>query len=150
MELIPNLTSLPSKQLCRAWAFVHVGEYTRTIHTLVPNTHATPSNQTTWILHLLHPPVEVDIPPFVNDFHPKIKVTLNRHAFISTLVYSSCISSYHPLSIVYEILQNYFVLDNSMSDFNLFFEICGHIVQGHVPPSISHLFFASQLLTLEK
>jgi len=32
----------------------------------------------------------------------------------------------------------------------LFFEVCGYIVRGHVPPSISHWFFASQFLTLEK
>ncbi len=31
-----------------------------------------------------------------------------------------------------------------------FFEICGHIVYGHVPPSVSHLLVALQLLALEK
>jgi hypothetical protein len=37
-----------------------------------------------------------------------------------------------------------------MSYFDLFFKICGHIVRGHVPSSISRLFFAYQFLTLEK
>jgi hypothetical protein len=37
-----------------------------------------------------------------------------------------------------------------MSGFDLFFEICGHIARGHVPPSISHLLSTSPLLTLEK
>jgi hypothetical protein len=32
----------------------------------------------------------------------------------------------------------------------LTFEICGHIVQGHVPPLISHSFFTFWLLMLEK
>jgi hypothetical protein len=29
------------------------------------------------ILRLLHPLVEVDLPPFIDDFHPETKVTLN-------------------------------------------------------------------------
>jgi hypothetical protein len=32
----------------------------------------------------------------------------------------------------------------------LFFEICEHIVHGHIPPSISHMLITSQLLALEK
>jgi hypothetical protein len=31
-----------------------------------------------------------------------------------------------------------------------FFNVCGHIVHGHVPPSVSHLFATSQLLALQK
>ncbi len=52
--------------------------------------------------------------------------------------------------MVYELLQDYFVLDDSASGFDLFFEICKHIAHGHVLPSISRLFVASQLLALEK
>jgi hypothetical protein len=44
---------------------------------------------------------------------------------------------------VYELLQDYFVLDDSTSGFNLFFEVCGHIAWVHVPPSLSCLFFTS-------
>jgi hypothetical protein len=29
-----------------------------------------------------HPPIEVDLPPKVNDFHPEIEVTLDQEAFI--------------------------------------------------------------------
>ncbi len=52
--------------------------------------------------------------------------------------------------MVYELLRDYFVLDNFVSGFDLFFEVCGHIAQGHVPLSISHLFYASRFPTLEK
>jgi hypothetical protein len=52
--------------------------------------------------------------------------------------------------MVYELLRNCFVPDDLASGFNLFFEICAHISHGHVPPSISHLFVALQLLALEK
>jgi hypothetical protein len=52
--------------------------------------------------------------------------------------------------MVYELLQYCFVLDDFASGFNLFFKVCGHIAQGYVPPLVSHLFFASWLLTLEK
>jgi hypothetical protein len=37
-----------------------------------------------------------------------------------------------------------------MSGFNLYFEVCGQIAQGHVSLSISCLLFAFQLLLLEK
>jgi hypothetical protein len=39
---------------------------------------------------------------------------------------------------------------DSTSVFDSFFKVCGHIVQGHVPPSISCLFFSFQLIALEK
>jgi hypothetical protein len=35
-----------------------------------------------------------------------------------------------------------FFLDDSTSGFDLFFEVCGHIAQGHVPPLVSHLLYA--------
>jgi hypothetical protein len=54
------------------------------------------------------------------------------------------------LGMVHELLQDCFAQDDFVSGFNLFFEVCGHIVQGHVPPSISHLFFTFQLLVLKK
>jgi hypothetical protein len=52
--------------------------------------------------------------------------------------------------MVYELLRDYFVPDDSASGFDLFFEICKHIVHGHVPPSISRLLVASRVLALEK
>jgi hypothetical protein len=51
---------------------------------------------------------------------------------------------------VYELLQDYFVLDDYINDFDLIFEIFEHITCGHVPPLVSHLLVASRLLTLEK
>jgi hypothetical protein len=32
----------------------------------------------------------------------------------------------------------------------IFFNVCGHIVHGHVPPFVSHLLVTSQLLVLQK
>jgi hypothetical protein len=52
--------------------------------------------------------------------------------------------------MVYELLWDFFVLNNSTSGFYFFFEMCKHIVRGHFPQSISHMFVASQLLALEK
>jgi hypothetical protein len=51
---------------------------------------------------------------------------------------------------VYELLQNYFVLDDFINDFDLIFEICEHITRGHVPPLVSHLLITSRPLVLEK
>jgi hypothetical protein len=52
--------------------------------------------------------------------------------------------------MVYELLQDYFVLDNPASGFDLFLKIYGHIVHGHVLPLVSCLLVALRLLTLEK
>jgi hypothetical protein len=38
--------------------------------------------------------------------------------------------------MVYEFLQDYFVLDDLANGYNLFFEVCGYIAQSHVSPSI--------------
>jgi len=51
---------------------------------------------------------------------------------------------------MYEFLWDCLVLDNFTSGFNLYFEVCEHIAQGHVPLSISHLLFAFWFLSLEK
>jgi hypothetical protein len=37
-----------------------------------------------------------------------------------------------------------------MSGLNFYFEVCGHITQGHVPLSISHFLSTFRLLPLEK
>jgi hypothetical protein len=38
------------------------------------------------VLRLLYPLTEVDLPLFVDDFHPKIEVALNQKTFNSILV----------------------------------------------------------------
>jgi hypothetical protein len=43
-----------------------------------------------------------------------------------------------------------FAYDDFASGFDLFFEICKHITHGHVPPLVSCLLVALQLLVLEK
>jgi len=52
--------------------------------------------------------------------------------------------------MVYELSQDYFVLDDFTSGFDLFFKLCGHIAWSHVLPSILHFLFTSWLLALEK
>jgi hypothetical protein len=77
LELIPNPTPLPSTQLCRTQALIHVGKYDRVVHALTLSTDATPFDQTTRVLRLFHPLTKVDLPPFINDFHLEMEVTLN-------------------------------------------------------------------------
>jgi hypothetical protein len=43
-------------------------------------------------------------PPFVNDFHPKTKVTLDWETFISTLACSPHLSSIGSSNMMYELL----------------------------------------------
>jgi hypothetical protein len=88
LESIPNPTPLPSAQLCCTWAFTHVREYVQVVRSLILNTHVTPSDETMKVFHLFHPPVEVDFPLFVNDFHHETKVFLDQEALVSTFVRS--------------------------------------------------------------
>jgi hypothetical protein len=48
------------------------------------------------ILYLLHPLVEVDFPPLVDDFHLKTKVTLDWKEFIFALAWSPRLSFSDP------------------------------------------------------
>ncbi len=72
-------------------------------------------------------------------------LVLDKEAFIFALMHSphSRFSSDSLLNMVYELLQNYFVPDDFASGFDFCFEICRHIVGGHVPPSISRMFVAT-------
>jgi hypothetical protein len=62
-----------------------------------------------------------------------MKVTLDHETFVFTLAHSPCLSSSGLLNMVFKLLPNYFVPNAFASGFNLFFEVCGHIAQGHVP-----------------
>ncbi len=150
MESIPNPTPPPSAQLHHTQALAYVGEYVRIVCTLALNTPTAPFDETTWVLHLFHPLVEVDFRLFVDDFHHEIEVILNWEAFICTLASSPHLSSSGPSGMVYELLWYCFVLHDFTNGFDLFFKVCGHIVRGHIPPTILHLFSTSWLLALEK
>jgi hypothetical protein len=76
LELNPNPTPPPSARLCHAQAFICVREYVQTIRALAPSTHVAPHDKTTRVLHLLHPFAKVDLPPFIDDLHLEMEVTL--------------------------------------------------------------------------
>jgi hypothetical protein len=149
LRLITNPTPPPSTWLHHAPTFDHVGEYVWITRALTLNTSATSFDETMWIFCLFHSLAEVDPPPFCQWFPSWDGGYLNRKAFIFALAYSPCLSSSGLLSMVYEFLQDYFVLDDFVSGFNLFFEICGHIVWSHVPLLILRLFFAFWFLMLK-
>jgi len=150
LDLITNPTPLPLTWLHHTQTLVHIGEYAWTLHALTPNTPRAPFDKAMWILCFLHPLAKVDFPPFIDDFHLEMEVILNWGAFTSTLTYSPRFFFDGPSSMVYELLQDYFVPNDFMNDFDLLKKICGHIVQGHVPPLILCSFSTSWLLTIWK
>jgi hypothetical protein len=79
------------------------------MHALALSISTIPSNETMVAFHLFHPLAHVNLPPFINDFHLEMEVTLDQEAFIFTLACSSRLSSNSLLSTMYELLQNYFV-----------------------------------------
>ncbi len=70
-----------------------------------------------------------------------MEVTLDQETFVSTLACSPRFSFDGPSNMVYEFLRIFFISNDFADGFNLFFKVCGHIIQGHVSPLFSHLFF---------
>ncbi len=83
---------------------------------LALSAHVAPSSETMGIFHLFHPFVEVEFSPFV-DFYPEMEVILDWEIFMSTLVHSF---SQWPIGMVDELLQDCFVLNDYVNDFDLF------------------------------
>jgi hypothetical protein len=121
LETAPNPTPPPLTQLYHAWALTHVEEYVQTMCALAPNTFVAPLVETITTFHHLHPLAEVDLPRFVDDFHLKTNLVLDREAFIFALTHSPCLSFNGPLGMVYELLQDCFVLDDYANGFDFFF-----------------------------
>jgi hypothetical protein len=76
-----------------------------------------PSVETIATFHHIHPLVEVDLPPFVNNFHPKMDLVLDKEAFIFALTHFPCLSSKSFSSMVYELLHDCFDPNGSISGF---------------------------------
>ncbi len=127
MESILDFIPLLLARLHHTQALAHVRKYIRTIHALIASTPITPSNKTTRIFCLFHPFIEVDLLAFVDDFHLETEFILDQNAFIFTFVCSPHLSFDASLGMVYELLQDYLVLDDFTSEFNIFFKVCGHI-----------------------
>jgi hypothetical protein len=88
---------------------------------LAPNTFVAPLVETITTFHHFHPLDEVDLPRFVDDFHLKMNLVLDREALIFALTHSPHLSFNGPLGMVYELLQDCFVLDDYVNGFDLFF-----------------------------
>jgi hypothetical protein len=71
---------------------------------LAPNTLVTPLAETIATFHHLHPLPEVDLPPLVDNFHPKTNLVLDGEAFIFALTHSPHLSSDSSSIMVYELL----------------------------------------------
>jgi hypothetical protein len=105
----------------RVWALVHVGEYAQTMRALALSIHVAPLVKTIATFCHLHPLTEVDLPPFVDDFHPNIDIVLDIKAFISALTHSPHLSSGSPSSMVYELLLDCFVPHDFASGYDYYF-----------------------------
>jgi len=123
-----NPTPLPSTQLHCAQAFAYVGEYIWTRCALSSST-CSPIWQDHNSLLFFPSTCWGWFSPFIDDFHPKMEVTLDWEAFIYVLVYSPYLFSSDLSPMVYEFRQDYFVPNDFVSGFNLFFYVCGHIVR---------------------
>jgi len=119
LKMTPNLIPPPSTWLHHAWTLVHVGEYAQAMHTLAPSTLVTPLAETIATFHHLHPMAKVDPPspplPFVEDFLIETNLVLDKETFIFALAHSPCLSSDDPLSMVYELLWDFFFFNDFTS-----------------------------------
>jgi hypothetical protein len=128
-----NLIPPPLTQLHCTWALAHVREYVYVMHASAFNILMASSVET--ITTLCH-------------FHPKTNLVLDREANIYVLMCSPCLSS---ISLwVWCMRFCGIFLSLMILLMALIFEICRHIACDHLPPLVSCLFVASQLLALEK
>jgi len=86
------------------WALAHAGECAQTMCALAPNILMAPLIETITALHHLHPLVEVDFPPFVDDFHLETNLIFDREALMFALTHPPCLSFDGPLGMAYELL----------------------------------------------
>jgi len=107
----------PLTQLCCTWALIHVGEYAQIVRALTPNTPKATSIETIMAFHHFHPSVEVDLPPFVENFHPKTNIVLDKKNIYFCLTHFPCFSSNDPSGVVYELLWDYSIPNDSTSGF---------------------------------
>jgi hypothetical protein len=70
-----------------------------------PNILIAPSVETIAALCHLHPLAKVDLLPFIDDFHPKTNLVLDRETFIYALTSSPHLSFNNPSSMVYELYE---------------------------------------------
>jgi hypothetical protein len=75
-------------------------EYVQIVCALAPNILTAPLIESITTFRHFHLLVKDDFPPFVNDFHFKMDLFLNKEAFISTLTRFPHLSSRSPLGTV--------------------------------------------------
>ncbi len=63
-------------------------EYVQTICALVPSTLVASFDKTMRVFCFLYLLAKVNFPPFVDDFHLEMEVTLNQEAFVYVLAHS--------------------------------------------------------------
>jgi hypothetical protein len=128
-----DLSPPPLAQLCCTQVVAHVEKYLRVVRVLALRILVVPFDETTLAFRLFHSLQKVDLPTFVNDFHLD-KGYFRLGCIFFALACSSCLSFDKPLSMVcMSFLQYFFVPYDFVSVFDLFFEVCGHIVHIQVP-----------------
>jgi hypothetical protein len=68
---------------------------------------------------------------------------IEKHLILPWLIHHIFFSG--PLGMVYKLSRDCFVLDDFMSNFDIFFEVCGYIAQDHVSHSVSCLLLCIPL-----
>jgi hypothetical protein len=90
LELAPNPIPPPSARLHHARELAHIGEYVQVMRALAPNTPMAPLAKTIVTLHHLHLLAKVNLPPFVNDFHSKMDLVLDKEAILQVWCMNFC------------------------------------------------------------
>jgi hypothetical protein len=110
LEMTLDPTPLPLAWLFHTRTLAHVGVCLSSvcIGALAPWHSCNPFKWNHCNPSPFHPLAEVDLPPFVNDFHLKMNLVLDWKTFIFVLTHSSCLSSNGHSGVVYEFLWDLF------------------------------------------
>ncbi len=117
-----NLSPPTSTQLHHAQALAHVEEYIQIVCALVLNIFAIPSNETMTTLHFFQPLAQVNLSLLSIISIRRWRLFQIRMPLIFLLGCSPCFSFDDFSNMVYELLQDCFVRDDFMCDFEFFFK----------------------------
>jgi hypothetical protein len=124
-----------------------VREYSRATRTLAPFSLAPTPSDITLAFTALHPKSNRYFPFFLEEYEPNQNFKFSFNSFKLAFQHMPHLLASGHYGMVFEHLQDFFNLEDLASGFLQLFQLCFHIVKGHIPLQIAHDFGAACLLT---
>ncbi len=128
----------------------HVREYSRVICILAPFSFAPTSSNTNSTFIALHLELDGYFSLFLKDYKLDQDIELSFNSFELTFQRTSHLSMIGPSGMVFEHLRDCFHPKDSTCGFPQLFQLCFHMVQGHIPIQIALVLGMAHFLAMTK